>query len=80
MGRHIRFVILLRDVSLCGWLMELVFVFVRLLFLLLWFSGCVLWLIFLVFISASLKACKKYLPEDYPKPPAKYGSRFHWLE
>ncbi|CAD7077350.1 unnamed protein product [Hermetia illucens] len=20
------------------------------------------------------------LPEDYPKPPAKYGSRFHWLE
>ncbi|KAJ4432129.1 hypothetical protein ANN_20745 [Periplaneta americana] len=20
-----------------------------------------------------------YLPEDYPKPPAKYGSRFHWL-
>jgi len=59
MGRHIRFVILLRDVSLCGWLMELVFVFVRLL-LLLWISGCVLWLIFLVFISASLKACKKY--------------------
>ncbi|XP_018783610.1 PREDICTED: NADH dehydrogenase [ubiquinone] 1 alpha subcomplex subunit 8 [Bactrocera latifrons] len=20
------------------------------------------------------------LPDDYPKPPAKYGSRFHWLE
>ena len=19
------------------------------------------------------------LPEDFPKPPAKYGSRFHWL-
>lgn len=21
-----------------------------------------------------------YLPKDYPKPPAKYGSRFHWLD
>uniref|UniRef100_A0A336LNF5 NADH dehydrogenase [ubiquinone] 1 alpha subcomplex subunit 8 n=1 Tax=Culicoides sonorensis TaxID=179676 RepID=A0A336LNF5_CULSO len=21
----------------------------------------------------------EHLPEDYPKPPAKYGSRFHWL-
>lgn len=21
-----------------------------------------------------------YLPDDYPRPPAKYGSRFHWLE
>ena len=20
------------------------------------------------------------LPDDYPRPPAKYGSRFHWLE
>ncbi|XP_013106917.1 NADH dehydrogenase [ubiquinone] 1 alpha subcomplex subunit 8 [Stomoxys calcitrans] len=20
------------------------------------------------------------LPDDYPKPPAKYGARFHWLE
>lgn len=20
-----------------------------------------------------------YLPEDYPRPPAKYGSRFHWM-
>lgn len=21
-----------------------------------------------------------YLPDDYPRPPAKYGSRFHWIE
>lgn len=21
-----------------------------------------------------------YLPDDYPKPAAKYGSRFHWLD
>lgn len=20
------------------------------------------------------------LPDDYPRPPAKYGSRFHWLD
>ncbi|PSN30874.1 NADH dehydrogenase [ubiquinone] 1 alpha subcomplex subunit 8 [Blattella germanica] len=21
-----------------------------------------------------------YLPDDYPRPPAKYGARFHWME
>ena len=21
-----------------------------------------------------------YLPDDYPRPPAKYGSRFHWMD
>jgi len=66
--RLIRFVILLRHESYvcgCGWwwwcgllwsrcsICSAVVVAVVL-------SGCVLWLIVLVFVSASLKACKKY--------------------